>query len=1105
MAKNSPTMKAIEYSISFDDKEAKASSNKLYTILQKMEKLVMDIGKKAIEVKNKVMAAMKMMVDSVVGAFETIRKKFLDRFMHPGLFLLDRFKKSLGMISKVYDAIFKTMTNTEGVWFRVRQNVLNYFRVLIGIGAEKKRHLKMYEEEEKRVKGITERMKDYYSKAKEFAIGSAVVGGMVKVAREEDALKGLRNKGWSNQTIGDLPNNIRNMANEALPGRPVDSNDAAQILYSGAKRDQYGEFERDKQLEFMRRALTYQKITGETAETSAEAIVTMNRELKLSGDQYDALIGRVQFFAAKTATAYDEMSPLLQQSMETANELKIAQENQLNFVTQLTGVSAQLKNMGMSKDDIDMFLKNYRAGWANDSDQIKKISGFLGIDANVMKQELEKGNIAKVMDNLFTKIKEGAPDDVVLFNTIFGEDFAKITSQIKKNKLKFGDLMLGANKVDKPFSQELNSIQKLTYMAQTFGRVVTAVFTPLKKFFFDPIIDFFYKGAILLQKFVTKFNDFSDKGKLLGSLGIMVVVTGKLGAAFSLLGRIGLQVLKLFLWPLKLVVGSLTSRIGLVMLFQKVSAFVSGGYFSMLGAQFAKFGSAAGRAGTPLGFFARMLGDVGKFLGGEKGIFKSVFGFLTREFPKVTAAIGRFITKASLFVTIIWEVIAVLNKWRQAGGWSDLVKGLTMEGGAGESVENLTSSFRKLNKAVAENWVTTLATMGLSRVFANQADERFNKIVTDPRWAGLKQTINSIWSGYLTGMKGIWEDSKAYLSTQWEALKTMASMATAWIEAKINATIERVKNIAKGILGPIYDPIAEQVKNIGAAFDWIVEKIKIAGNFWKEAFTFENDDLGILGKILDWDIFKGAKNVGDAKRILGDDLFAKLSGGKVSGKPAGAPTTLPAGVPPASTGGKFDDYILAASEKYNVDPNLIRSVIQQESKFDPNAGSNKGAGGLMQLMPDTAKDLGLTPAERFDPEKNIDAGTKYLSQQLDRYHGDISLALAAYNAGPGNVNKYGGVPPFAETQNYVSKITADYENRTAASQGQDGMAIASLAPTGQQVSVEVNQSEVVGELSQIRTLLARYLSNGDQGRGISGGAEVSPMAGTMDQIAASAL
>lgn len=226
MAKNSPTMKAIEYSISFDDKEAKASSNKLYTILQKMEKLVMDIGKKAIEVKNKVMAAMKLMTDSVVGAMESIRKKFLDRFMHPGLFLLDKFKKSLGMIGKVYDAIFKTMTSTEGVWFRVRQSALNYFRVLIGIGAEKKRHLKLYEEEEKRVKGITERMKDYYSKAKEFAIGSAVVGGMVKVAREEDALKGLRNKGWSNKTVGDLPNEIRNMANEALPGKPVDSNDA---------------------------------------------------------------------------------------------------------------------------------------------------------------------------------------------------------------------------------------------------------------------------------------------------------------------------------------------------------------------------------------------------------------------------------------------------------------------------------------------------------------------------------------------------------------------------------------------------------------------------------------------------------------------------------------------------------------------------------------------------------------------------------------------------------------------------------------------------------------------------------------------------------------
>ena len=115
----------------------------------------------------------------------------------------------------------------------------------------------------------------------------------------------------------------------------------------------------------------------------------------------------------------------------------------------------------------------------------------------------------------------------------------------------------------------------------------------------------------------------------------------------------------------------------------------------------------------------------------------------------------------------------------------------------------------------------------------------------------------------------------------------------------------------------------------------------------------------------------------------------------------------------------FDSAIKAAAQKYGLEPELLKAVARAESGLNPNAVSAAGAQGLMQLMPSTAAALGVS--DPFDPEQSIEGGARYLRQQLDRF-GDISLALAAYNAGPGAVLKYGGMPPFRETRDYVRRV-----------------------------------------------------------------------------------
>ncbi|WP_053226629.1 lytic transglycosylase domain-containing protein [Solirubrobacter soli] len=143
--------------------------------------------------------------------------------------------------------------------------------------------------------------------------------------------------------------------------------------------------------------------------------------------------------------------------------------------------------------------------------------------------------------------------------------------------------------------------------------------------------------------------------------------------------------------------------------------------------------------------------------------------------------------------------------------------------------------------------------------------------------------------------------------------------------------------------------------------------------------------------------------------------FAPQAAG-ITASPTSSSSSLPAGTPYAAE-------ITQAATANGVDPALLAGLVKQESGFNPNAGSGAGARGLTQLMPGTASGLGVTNI--LDPQQNLNAGAKYLKQQLDAFGGDVTKALAAYNAGPGAVQRFGGVPPYSETQNYVRIVQAN--------------------------------------------------------------------------------
>jgi len=190
-------------------------------------------------------------------------------------------------------------------------------------------------------------------------------------------------------------------------------------------------------------------------------------------------------------------------------------------------------------------------------------------------------------------------------------------------------------------------------------------------------------------------------------------------------------------------------------------------------------------------------------------------------------------------------------------------------------------------------------------------------------------------------------------------------------------------------------------------------------------------------------------------QLMGDKYRLQLQGGwvdvqasdveKVEPEEVFTPVPEPPAAEPAPANQPpFHDLVVSAASRYGVDAELISSVMEVESHFDSKAISRKNACGLMQLLPETAARLGVK--DIFDPQQNIDAGTRYLKELLQLYNNNLTLTLAAYNAGPDKVQKYGDVPPYRETVSYVNQVKRKYQKSKAAAPGKPAANPATTAP-----------------------------------------------------------
>lgn len=839
----------------------------------------------------------------------------------------------------------------------------------------------------KETKSWLDSTKELYEEIKKLTIASSPVVAAGLVDKDISDLRKLRGQaGFTDEQIRALGSTIISQITSDLGGIVSTSELKPLITQAGQRGFKYDEIP-----EMMKKSVLTSQALDISREESLTLLDKMIHKMGIASKETEKMVGQMQFFARETQTATSEMDNLVSSAEDYILQLDKGARGE--GVKQVAALGASLQNIGMPISQVMGMMNKLQEGFTDPSAVMQTgfIEGLAGVDHGSIAKLAQQGRIAEAFDiiqkGLMTAKKSSDKTGVLQIRRFMEQNLGvsgTMFDRFGQGNMDIQGLLHKSEGVDKPL---LPANVGSAHLFERFGNIAGAAFKDFGRTF-----QRMYEVPVHAAYEVTNklFHLWRSAPEALRDVtnavvGIGLIISGFMGKSL-LLGKLK---------------STFSGILSVVRGLSTVAPAAAEGVAAV---------TEAGAAALPV----------------AEGLFATGGALSLGVIGPIALAIA--VVAANIYAVYKW-----LSKFNELGGGADLAK-MFKSDGIVDFAQNLDKVIRKLDDA--GSWFKWIVAF-IPTVFMKVWEGAFNKDLL----ASLQRV----------------EDVLVGLGLR---IGRVLTPIIDEFKAVINVIGSLVKSVAvhiKSMLQEVWDDIKTGFMTV---FKWLgdhFEPFKALGNFVSKEVS------GFLNAFAD--MFKGLEEEGKAHRE-GKPYNPAVAAPQAPRAPVATPPvhavapvaspthTLPLPASPphhevmavasGKLGVKYEELILEAAKKFSVDPALVAAIIKQESRFNTMATSGKGARGLMQMMPDTArKDFGINdPNQLYDPRTNIFAGTEYISRLLKSTGGNVDLAIAAYNGGIGNVRKYNGmdprsespipeghnaIPPFKETQDYVRIVSGNYE------------------------------------------------------------------------------